>query len=93
MISTFDGPGAPSGHSKQIRHWSLINTDAVLSLTIAGQRFETIAGQDREILALRRRLQPVELQSRRSLDSEERFHPFPGSEVSGALVSKADNQS
>jgi len=42
----------------------IIDADAVLSLAVADQRFETIARQDGQIPKRRCRLQPVELQTR-----------------------------
>ena len=71
----------------------VIDADAVLPITISGQCFKTIAGQDGKILQHGRCFQAVEFQARRALDSRERFHPFPSREVSGALVSVADDQS
>ena len=65
----------------------------MLSLTVAGQRFETIAGQDCEVLERRCRFQTAKLQARRPFDSGEGFHQFPGGEVSDALVSIAYDQS
>jgi hypothetical protein len=71
----------------------VINTDAVLSLAISSQRFETIAGQEDKVSEGRSRFQPVEFQARRAFDSRKSFYPFPSGEVSGALISVADNHS
>jgi hypothetical protein len=52
VISTLIGPGDPSGHSKQIRHWSLMrmNANAVLALAIPLQSFQLVARECRKVL-------------------------------------------
>ena len=64
----------------------IIDSNAELPLTIAGQRFKVIAGQDDKVPQGCRSLQTVQLQACRSFDSGQRFHPFPSGEISGALV-------
>src|ERR1019366_7484053 len=71
----------------------LVDADAVLSLPIAGQCFETVAGQDGKVPERRSRFQPVELQARWTLDSRKRFDPLPSGELSRALVPIADDHS
>src|SRR5437870_8125708 len=83
-------PCAPSTHSKQTRDWSLMRMLYCPSRSLA-KRFEPIAGQDSQIPQRCGGFQSVEFQARDSLDSGERFHPFPGGERSGVLVSKPED--
>src|ERR1035441_6056430 len=71
---------------------AVVDPDAVLSFAVAGQRFETIAGQGCEVPNSRGRFQPVELQTRRPLDSGECSQPHSSGKESCALFSVADDQ-
>src|SRR5437899_5701985 len=70
----------------------IVDPDTVLSLSITNQRLKTIAGQRGKILHSSSRLQSIQLQPRRSLDSGKCLHSLAGGEVSRALVSMADDQ-
>ena len=52
MISTLTGPFAPLGHSKQIRHWSLMRM-LYWPLRFTAQGLQRVAGQGREVLQAR----------------------------------------
>jgi hypothetical protein len=47
----------------------VVGADAVLALPIALQRFEAIPGQGRQIFERRRRIESVDLQTCRALDT------------------------
>ena len=69
----------------------IVDANAVLTLPIALQRLEAIAGQCRKVLYGVRRLKAIEFQSRGPLDSIKRLDSFAACEVSRALVAVADN--
>jgi hypothetical protein len=90
MISTFTGPGDPAGHSKHIRHWSLIRM-LYWPLRSPFSGFKAVAGQRRKILECRGRFQTVKLQAGGPLNAGKGFDPFAGSKVEGTPVPIADD--
>ena len=70
----------------------IVDSDAVLALSISLQRFKTIARQDGEISELNGGFQAVQLQARRALATGERLDTFAGREIRRSLVPIADDQ-
>jgi len=71
----------------------VVHANAVLSLSIALQCFETVARQGGQVLKDVGRFKAIQLEPGRSLNAGESFHAFAGGEVSRSLVAVADNQS
>jgi hypothetical protein len=69
----------------------IVDTDAVLALAIAYQRFKSVPGQRGKVPQRRGSLHAVKLQARGPLKSREGLDPFPSGEVSGPLVPEADD--
>jgi hypothetical protein len=69
----------------------IIDANAVLTLSITLQGFESVARQSAQILELDRGFQPIQLESGGALNSRERFDPLTGCEISGPLVPVADD--
>ena len=69
----------------------VIDPNAVLSLSVAFQGFESVAGQRAQILKLDRRFHAIQLEPRRAIDSRECLDSLTGCEISGPLVPVADN--
>jgi len=71
----------------------VVDSDAVPSLSFAGQRLETVARKGAQVLERRGSFEAIEFQSRRARDAKEGLHRLSGREISSALVSIADNHS
>src|SRR3989304_898334 len=69
----------------------LVDADAVLTLAVPFQRFETVAAERGEVLQRQGRLETVEPQLRSALDAGEGLDPLPCGELPGALVPIADD--
>src|ERR1700739_1706768 len=69
----------------------IIDSDAVLALSISAQRFEPVTRQGGEIAQRRRSLETVQLQLGRTLNAGKRLDPFPGGEIASALVALAED--
>lgn len=69
----------------------LIDADTVLPLAIAFQRFQSIAGQTRQVPKINGSLQAIQFQTTGALNPREHLDPSTGREVSGSLVPVADD--
>ena len=70
----------------------VIDADVALAFSSASQRFKPVPGQCTKVFKQGGRLEPVQLQTGRTFDSGERFHPLTGSEVPGSPVPEADDR-
>jgi Fic family protein len=66
----------------------IVDANAELALSVSLQPFETIAGQHGKIFERYSRFQTVQLQTRGTLDTRERFDVFAGREVPRTLVTE-----
>jgi len=69
----------------------IIDANAVLSLSVAFQGFESIARQGTKVLKLDRCFQAIQLEPRSAINSGECLDSLTGCEVSGPLVPVADD--
>jgi hypothetical protein len=64
----------------------VVDADAVLSLAVSFERFETVPRQCGKVFERGRCLETIQFQSRSAFDTGEGFDPFAQREVSGPLV-------
>jgi hypothetical protein len=69
----------------------IVNSDAVLALAVAYQRFKTVPRQCGKVPQGRSRFHTIKLQARGSFKPRECLDAFPGGEFSGPLVPFFDN--
>src|SRR5438445_8868799 len=69
----------------------IIDSDAVLTLPISAQHFESVAGQPGEISYAVLCLEKNKLQLGRTLNSGKRFYPLPRGEIASPLVAVAED--
>src|SRR5215467_12869062 len=69
----------------------VIDANAVLSLSVALQRFEPVVRQCTEIPKLDSCFQAIQFESCGALNSRERFDPLTSCKISGPRVSVADD--
>ena len=69
----------------------IIDSNAVLTLSVALQGFKSVAGQGTNVLKLSCRFQAIQLEPGSAFNSRERFNPLTGCEFSGPLVPVADD--
>jgi hypothetical protein len=69
----------------------IIYPNAVLSLSVAFQGFESVAWQRAQILKLDRCFQAIQLEPRSAINSRECLDSLTGCEISGPLVTVADD--
>jgi hypothetical protein len=67
----------------------IIDLDAVLTRTIAAQRFQSIAGRHPQIIKPRHGIEQLQLPSRRALDRSEAPHCLVAEKTLGVPVGKA----
>jgi hypothetical protein len=70
----------------------IVDPNAELPLPIAGEGFESIAGQNGEILQSSRRIQAIQFHSRLPFDAEKAVNFYTAGELSCSLVAIAYDQ-
>jgi len=70
---------------------SIVDANAELPFAITGQCLKTIAREGPEIAQGCSCFQPIQLETRRSLNPRERRNPFRAGEISGPLIAITDD--
>src|SRR5262245_35050341 len=92
VVNDFDGGGASVALSPfETDAPLIIDADAVLPLSISAQCFEPVTGQRGEISQRRRRLETVQLQLRRTLNSGKSLDSLALGEFASPFVAVAED--